>query len=65
MPNALGGGENDVGRTNFHTTASLSPYYPDARKRDQLVRRTPPQSAGKKVDPTARATHQSRLVAKW
>jgi hypothetical protein len=59
-PDALGGGENDVGRTNFHTTASLSPYYPDARKRwfDELRRKAPTR----KVDPTAGAAHQSRLV---
>jgi hypothetical protein len=27
VPNALGGGEDDVGRTDFHTTVSLTPYY--------------------------------------
>src|SRR3954466_2162135 len=27
VPNALGGGEDDVGRTDFHPTASLSPYH--------------------------------------
>jgi hypothetical protein len=26
VPNALGGGEDDVGRTDFHTTVSLTPY---------------------------------------
>jgi hypothetical protein len=27
VPNALGGGEDDVGRTDFHTTVSLTPYF--------------------------------------
>jgi hypothetical protein len=27
VPNALGGGEEDVGRTDFHKSASLTPYY--------------------------------------
>jgi hypothetical protein len=46
VPNALGGGANDVGRTNFHTTVSLTPYYTDARNRDQLVRRTGTRQRG-------------------
>ena len=27
VPNALGGGEEDVGRTDFHRSVSLTPYY--------------------------------------